>query len=175
MKAISVLVFIFSLWLCGCQSPCRTSSKISSPESPSHFWFDYPYQPLPGKRYWNTSDHRVWIRNDENVRVLLSSEVGSEGIDLQFCHVVINYDLPWNPMRIAQRIGRIDRVGQQAEKLVIVHFKVRDTIEERLYPAISETSIHWSGARGNIFELTPERIHKDDLNPARASNVSISP
>ena len=68
-----------------------------------------------------------------DVRVLLSSEVGSEGIDLQFCRVVVNYDLPWNPMRVEQRIGRIDRVGQKAERLIIVHFKVKGTVEERLY------------------------------------------
>lgn len=75
----------------------------------------------------------VAFRDDPSVRVLLSSEVGSEGIDLQFCRVVVNYDLPWNPMRVEQRIGRIDRIGQKAEKLTIVHFKVRGTIEERIY------------------------------------------
>ena len=48
--------------------------------------------------------------NPEGPSILLSSEVGSEGIDLQFCRVVVNYDLPWNPMRVEQRIGRIDRL-----------------------------------------------------------------
>jgi hypothetical protein len=51
------------------------------------------------------------FRDSQDVRVLLSSEVGSEGIDLQFCHVLVNYDLPWNPCG-EQRIG-IDRVGQR--------------------------------------------------------------
>ena len=46
--------------------------------------------------------------------ILLSSEVGSEGLDMQFCNVIFNYDLPWNPMRVEQRIGRIDRIGQKA-------------------------------------------------------------
>ena len=43
--------------------------------------------------------------------ILLSSEVGGEGLDFQFCRVIINYDLPYNPMRVEQRIGRIDRFG----------------------------------------------------------------
>jgi len=49
------------------------------------------------------------FKNDDGRRILLSSEVGAEGLDMQFCDTVINYDLPWNPMRVEQRIGRIDR------------------------------------------------------------------
>ena len=65
--------------------------------------------------------------------ILLSSEVGSEGLDMQFCNVIFNYDLPWNPMRIEQRIGRIDRIGQTAEKLLIFNLVVKGTIEDRIY------------------------------------------
>ena len=65
--------------------------------------------------------------------ILLSSEVGSEGLDMQFCNVIFNYDLPWNPMRIEQRIGRIDRIGQPAEKLFIFNMVVKGTIEDRIY------------------------------------------
>lgn len=100
------------------------------------------------------------FRDDPEVRILLSSEVGSEGIDLQFCHVVINYDLPWNPMRIAQRIGRIDRVGQQAEKLVIVHFKVRDTIEERLYDKLHTKLLLAENSLGDMEAILGEEIQK---------------
>ncbi len=64
--------------------------------------------------------------------ILLSSEVGSEGIDLQFCRNLVNYDLPWNPMKVEQRIGRIDRLGQQAERISIVNLFVEDTIEDRI-------------------------------------------
>ncbi|MEO1132736.1 MAG: SNF2-related protein [Cyanobacteria bacterium J06639_1] len=78
---------------------------------------------------------------DDSVSVLLSSEVGSEGIDLQFCRVLVNYDLPWNPMKVEQRIGRLDRLGQKAERISIVHFSQQDTIEarilERLYERIN--------------------------------------
>jgi SNF2-related domain/Helicase conserved C-terminal domain len=65
--------------------------------------------------------------------VLLSSEVGSEGVDLQFCWIVVNYDLPWNPMRIEQRIGRIDRIGQKEQKIIIVNLLHKDTIDDRIY------------------------------------------
>lgn len=64
--------------------------------------------------------------------VLLSSEVGSEGIDLQFCRFLVNYDLPWNPMRVEQRIGRLDRLGQKAERISIINLAVENTIEDRI-------------------------------------------
>lgn len=56
------------------------------------------------------------FEKDDTQRILLASEVGSEGVDLQFCRLLINYDLPWNPMRIEQRIGRLDRIGQKMVK-----------------------------------------------------------
>lgn len=64
--------------------------------------------------------------------VLLTSEVGGEGIDLQAASVLFNYDLPWNPMVVEQRIGRIDRIGQKAQRLVILNFVVEGSIEERV-------------------------------------------
>ena len=72
------------------------------------------------------------------VQILLSSEVGSEGIDLQCAHVVVNYDMPWNPMRVEQRIGRIDRVGQKSSVLHIINFNIDDTIEQRVYQKLHE-------------------------------------
>lgn len=48
----------------------------------------------------------------KDARILISTDAGGEGLNLQFCHVVINYDIPWNPMRLEQRIGRVDRIGQ---------------------------------------------------------------
>jgi superfamily II DNA or RNA helicase len=65
--------------------------------------------------------------------VLLTSEVGGEGLDMQFCRSIINYDLPWNPMKVEQRIGRIDRIGQQAEAVSVVSLICADTIEEQIY------------------------------------------
>lgn len=70
--------------------------------------------------------------------VLLSSEVGSEGLDFQFCSRMFNYDLPWNPMRVEQRIGRLDRYGQESELIHIVNMIVSDTIEERIFYRLYE-------------------------------------
>ncbi len=67
------------------------------------------------------------------VDVLLSSEVGCEGLDFQFCDLLVNYDLPWNPMRIEQRIGRIDRYGQQSETVAIVNFVTPGTVDAEIY------------------------------------------
>jgi superfamily II DNA/RNA helicase len=47
-----------------------------------------------------------------DARILVSTDAGGEGLNLQFCHIVVNYDMPWNPMRLVQRIGRVDRIGQ---------------------------------------------------------------
>lgn len=80
------------------------------------------------------------FRDDPKVRVLLSSEVGAEGLDFQFCSVIFNWDLPWNPMVVEQRIGRIDRLGQKAPKLQVYSVTLDGTIEEvilrRLYERI---------------------------------------
>lgn len=69
----------------------------------------------------------------EALDVLLSSEVGCEGLDFQYCDCLINYDLPWNPMRIEQRIGRIDRYGQKSDAIAIFNLITTDTIDEAIY------------------------------------------
>jgi len=63
-----------------------------------------------------------------DVRVMVSTESGAEGRNLQFCHQLINYDLPWNPMRVEQRIGRLHRLGQQHE-VIIFNLSCNETIE----------------------------------------------
>ncbi len=67
------------------------------------------------------------------IDVLLSSEVGSEGLDFQFCDALVNYDIPWNPMRIEQRIGRIDRYGQSSETVAIYNFVTPGTVDFDIY------------------------------------------
>ncbi len=65
--------------------------------------------------------------------IVVANQVGSEGLDFQFCNVLVNYDLPWNPMQVEQRIGRLDRFGQQNEKIFILNMKVPDTIESDIF------------------------------------------
>ena len=69
----------------------------------------------------------------EAIDILLSSEVGCEGLDFQFCNFLINYDLPWNPMKIEQRIGRIDRYGQKSEAVAIKNFVTPGTVDADIY------------------------------------------
>jgi ATP-dependent helicase HepA len=70
---------------------------------------------------------------NEALDVLLSSEVGCEGLDFQFCDLLINYDLPWNPMRVEQRIGRIDRYGQKSATVAIVNLVTPGTVDADIY------------------------------------------
>jgi ATP-dependent helicase HepA len=67
------------------------------------------------------------------IDLLLSSEVGCEGLDYQFCDGIVNYDLPWNPMRVEQRIGRIDRYGQRSETVAIYNFVTPGTVDAEIY------------------------------------------
>ncbi|HET6399109.1 MAG TPA: helicase-related protein, partial [Candidatus Thermoplasmatota archaeon] len=71
-------------------------------------------------------------------RVLVATDSGSEGLNLQFCHVLINYDLPWNPMRVEQRIGRVHRIGQESSKVVVLNLAVADTIEDYVLQVLYE-------------------------------------
>lgn len=64
--------------------------------------------------------------------IVLANRVASEGLDFEFCAAVINYDLPWNPMEVEQRIGRIDRIGQVEEKIAVINFYNELTIDERI-------------------------------------------
>jgi hypothetical protein len=88
----------------------------------------------------SSDEKAVSIKNfRENAQFLISTDAGGEGINLQFCSIMINYDLPWNPMRLEQRIGRIDRIGQDKDVKIVnfqrsdsIEVKVRDTIETKL-------------------------------------------
>lgn len=105
----------------------------------------------------------------DHTRILLCSEIGAEGVDLQFARVVVNYDLPWNPMRVEQRIGRIDRIGQKSPSIVILNFHVLDTIDGSIYTHLySKIGIfeHSIGALegilgGYVTALTREILTED--------------
>jgi len=80
-----------------------------------------------------------WMRQlfENQAQVMIATEAGGEGINLQFCHHLINYDLPWNPMRLEQRIGRIHRIGQ-TEDVQIYNFVIKGTIEEHVIKLLYE-------------------------------------
>ncbi len=101
----------------------------------------------------SVSDRQAVIdrfRDDDNIRVLLSSEVGSEGLDMQFCDTVVNYDLPWNPMVVEQRIGRIDRIGQLSANIYIYNFVVKGSITEDIYDRLENRIGIFKGTIGDL-------------------------
>jgi superfamily II DNA or RNA helicase len=98
-------------------------------------------------------------------RVLVSTDAGGEGLNLQFAHVIINYDIPWNPMRLEQRIGRVDRIGQSKTVRAInfvfedsIEFRVREVLEQKLSVIFDEFGINKTGdvldsaQAGELFE-----------------------
>lgn len=79
-------------------------------------------------------DPSITNPEDKNaLDIMLFSEVGTEGLDYQFCDCMINYDLPWNPMRVEQRIGRIDRTGQKSPKVNIYNLITPNTVDADIY------------------------------------------
>ncbi len=124
----------------------------------------------------------------KEARILISTEAGGEGLNLQFCHVVINYDLPWNPMRLEQRIGRVDRIGQthavRAVNFVFegsVEHRVREVLEQKLAIIFKEFGIDKTGdvldsaQAGHLFDelyietiLNPEKV-EDSVESVVAS------
>lgn len=97
-----------------------------------------------------------------NARILVSTDAGGEGLNLQFCHVIVNFDMPWNPMRVEQRIGRVDRIGQphivRAFNFVLedtVEYRVRDVLETKLALIAEEFGVDKSADVMDSAEAEP--------------------
>lgn len=84
------------------------------------------------------------------VSVLLATDAASEGLNLQAASALVNYDLPWNPMRVEQRIGRIDRIGQPAPIVTVANYVVPGTVEESVYSALAQRIDLFSGLLGQL-------------------------
>ncbi|MBS0382027.1 MAG: helicase, partial [Proteobacteria bacterium] len=82
--------------------------------------------------------------------VLLCTDAAAEGLNFQFCGALINYDMPWNPMRVEQRIGRIDRLGQRFPEIRILNLHYEDSIEADVYHAL--------GSRIDLFQSVVGRL-----------------
>ena len=98
------------------------------------------------------------FRDNPEIKILLSSEVGSEGLDFQFCNVMFNYDLPWNPMRLEQRIGRLDRYGQKSDKILIYNFSTKNTIDEIILSRLYERINLFERYIGDLEEILGDQI-----------------
>ena len=77
------------------------------------------------------------FREGDGPQILISTEAGGEGRNFQFCHMLVNYDLPWNPMKVEQRIGRLDRIGQK-QPVTIFNLSTTGTIEERVLEVLTD-------------------------------------
>jgi len=100
------------------------------------------------------------FKDPEGPPILLSSEVASEGVDLQFASVLINYDLPWNPAKIEQRIGRIDRIGQKEKKILIWNLVYGDTVDERVCSRLLDRLDIFESALGAAELVLGKEIQK---------------
>lgn len=100
------------------------------------------------------------FESDKSIEVLVSTEVACEGVDLQFCRVLFNYDLPWNPMRVEQRIGRIDRLGQKANKISIINLVYANTIDERILSRLYERLDIFRKSLGDLEAILGEKIEQ---------------
>ena len=96
----------------------------------------------------------------DSLDLMLFSEVGCEGLDYQFCDCIVNYDLPWNPMKVEQRIGRIDRKGQKSESVTIINLITPGTVDADIYErCLLRIGVFESALGGNeeiLGEITTE-------------------
>jgi Helicase conserved C-terminal domain len=86
-------------------------------------------------------------------QILLMTEAGAEGLNLQFCNLVVNFDLPWNPQRVEQRIGRCHRYGQQRDVLVLNFLNRANAADARLYDLLSQKLALFDGVFGSSDEI----------------------
>lgn len=119
------------------------------------------------------------FKSDAGIKVLLSSEVGSEGLDFQFCRILFNYDLPWNPMKVEQRIGRIDRFGQKSPKISIFSFVAEGTIEDRIYARLYERIRIFEQSIGDLEAILGEvmkdlsrQVYERELSPRQEAELA---
>lgn len=89
----------------------------------------------------------------DRTQILLMTEAGAEGLNLQFCNLVVNYDLPWNPQRVEQRIGRCHRYGQQRDVLVLNFLNRSNAADARLYELLSQKLALFDGVFGSSDEI----------------------
>ena len=89
----------------------------------------------------------------ENARIMIATEAAAEGINLQFCSLLVNYDLPWNPQRIEQRIGRCHRYGQQHDVVVVNFINCKNAADQRVFQLLAEKFQLFSGVFGVSDEV----------------------
>ena len=89
----------------------------------------------------------------DKAAIMIATEAAAEGINLQFCSMVVNYDLPWNPQRIEQRIGRCHRYGQRYDVVVVNFLNKNNAADQRVYELLAEKFKLFSGVFGASDEV----------------------
>ena len=108
--------------------------------------------------------------------VLLCTDAAAEGLNFQFCGTLVNYDMPWNPMRVEQRIGRIDRLGQRYRDIKIVNLHYNDTVETDVYRALKGRIKLFESVVGRlqpILSSLPRKISKAVLSGPDAGHAQV--
>ena len=95
--------------------------------------------------------------------MLVCTDIVAEGMDLQFCRLVVNYDLPWNPMRIEQRIGRIDRIGQRSKRILVWNFVHKDTIDALILARLAKRIGVFESTFGETEEILGQVRRLEDI------------
>ena len=113
--------------------------------------------------------------------ILLCTDAAAEGLNFQFCAALINYDMPWNPMRVEQRIGRIDRIGQTHEQMKIINLHLDGTVEADVYRALKGRIAMFEQVVGKLQPILAKAsssisqatlVSRDQREKARASAVA---
>lgn len=118
-----------------------------------------------GKKDWMMDLFR------RRAQVLVATEAGGEGINLQFCHHIVNFDLPWNPMRVEQRIGRVHRLGQ-TEDVKIFNLCTVGTIEEHIVHLLHEKINMFQMVIGELDEIV-ERMEREESLERRLAKMVL--
>ena len=138
-----------------------------------------------GGSFWQDDDWRLcnkqkiqelFTQAGGPIRILFCTDAASEGLNLQSCSVLVNYDLPWNPMRIEQRIGRVDRIGQEASVVRVATMLYEQTVETRVYERCLERIDYFRSALGHlqpILQETATLIREASLAPNPSEREDI--
>jgi ERCC4-related helicase len=146
----------------------KLERKEEAEQDVDTIWEPFHKQGALGAPTTKRTSQRLF-RDHKKVRFLVSTEAGGEGINLQFCHICVNYDLPWNPMRVEQRVGRVYRFGQ--DKVVQVYnFFNKGTIEEKVQSYFEDRLERAAQALAQVTGEDPEDI-KGTLNGQLESEI----
>ncbi|MFB6245473.1 MAG: helicase-related protein [Candidatus Nanohaloarchaea archaeon] len=108
---------------------------------------------------------------DGNIQILICTDAASEGLNLQTCGTLINYDLPWNPMKVEQRIGRVDRIGQEFSHVDIINYTYEDTVETDIYESLDDRIDLFKDVLGELQPIL-ETVEKEMQEAAMTGESS---